>query len=287
MKDRHDFKTLPFSDPFLFGMVMHDMGICKLFLEAVLEKDVGPLRFIDEAEGLCGPIGAHSHGLGVYLAGRNGARYYIALGSTVEDTPRLHSNYNIAITRQLFQAETVYHEDVKDNWGPGLPDSLVILVNDCDVVGNGWPRYHVVRRIRGIASNGQVEQEFFDDGVQSIGLYTRYKEQADAPLPLLEFLDYFRDGDDTAPFTTPLAQAVVKRTQTIRQNKEVEEDYMTYEEKLNESYLHGAQAQFRRIVKHLSKTLPLEQMAELMGKSVKDIQTIVASPDGPDEAEAK
>lgn len=40
---RDEFKNLPLSDRFMFGEVMRNSGICKLFLEELPEFAVKPL----------------------------------------------------------------------------------------------------------------------------------------------------------------------------------------------------------------------------------------------------
>lgn len=280
MSQNHDFKSLPLSDPFMFAMAMHDEDICKLLLGYLLGNDVGPLRFIDDALGLCGPIEAHSHGLGVYLAGKDGTRYYITTGTNKEEVPKAGRYYASAITAQLMEAEK-NREDMDENWGEGIPDCYIVIVCGFDATGGGLPRYTVVQRVTGVSHSGHEISHFLDDGVRHIILNAEYTKENFQPRPILEFLDYFRNADDKAAFTTPLAQKVVEAVKKVRQSKEVEEDYMTYQMKLNDSYRRGSDAKLTFIVKRMLKTMTPEQVAEIVDESPKTIQDIMSEPDVP------
>ena len=277
MSQNHDFKSLPLSDPFMFAMAMHDEDICKLLLGHLLGNDVGPLRFIDDALGLCGPIEAHSHGLGVYLAGKDGTRYYITTGTNKEEVPKAGRYYASAITKQLMEAEK-NHEDIDENWGEGIPDCYIVIVCGFDATGGGLPRYTVLRRVIG-TSGPDRGLHFFDDGVRHIILNAEYTKENFQPLPILEFLDYFRNADDKAAFTTPLAQKVVEAVKKVRQNKEVEEDYMTYQMKLNDSYRCGSDAKLVFIVKRMLKTMSPEQVAKIVDETPETIRNLMDEPD--------
>ena len=57
------FKDLPLSDNFMFGQVMRDERVSKLFLEALLGRSIAKIEYIDKEKDLSDTLGAHESAL--------------------------------------------------------------------------------------------------------------------------------------------------------------------------------------------------------------------------------
>ena len=65
---RDEFKNLPLSDRFMFGEVMRNSGICKLFLEELLQCKIERIVFAAKEADLSDTVLGHGIRLDVFLA---------------------------------------------------------------------------------------------------------------------------------------------------------------------------------------------------------------------------
>lgn len=83
---RDEFKNLPLSDRFMFGEVMRNSGICKLFLEELLQCKIERIVFAAKEADLSDTVLGHGIRLDVFLADENNTHYDVEM----QDDSRQH-----------------------------------------------------------------------------------------------------------------------------------------------------------------------------------------------------
>ena len=260
------FKNLPLSNAFMFGEVMRDESICKLFLEELLGCKIAKLKFINKEYDLADTKYSHGIRLDVYLADANNTHYDIEMQNSVEALERRCRYYQAGINRRTLEKNAKYRD---------LPESYIIFVCNYDPYKLGYARYD---RVTYIKDTDLV----YDDGSHVIFLNTHYTEAGDTPKAITEYLDYARDNDDHAPFTTELAREAVARTQQIRRNTEKEDSFMTFtqllqetkDEAIEEGVKKGRQENLTEVVATMLEQLSVSEVAALLKKPESVIQEI-------------
>ena len=260
------FKTLPLSNAFMFGEVMRDESICKLFLEELLGCKIAKLKFISKEYDLADTKYSHGIRLDVYLADANNTHYDIEMQNSVEALERRCRYYQAGIDRRTLEKNAKYRD---------LPESYIIFVCNYDPYKLGYARYE---RVMYIKDTDLV----YDDGSHVIFLNTHYTKVGNTPKAITEYLDYARDNDDHAPFTTELAREAVARTQQIRRNTEKEDSFMTFtqllqetkDEAIEEGVKKGRQENLTEVVATMLEQLSVSEVAALLKKPESVIQEI-------------
>ena len=260
------FKNLPLSNAFMFGEVMRDESICKLFLEELLGCKIAKLKFINKEYDLADTKYSHGIRLDVYLADANNTHYDIEMQNSVEALERRCRYYQAGIDRRTLEKNAKYRD---------LPESYIIFVCNYDPYKLGYARYE---RVMYIKDTDLV----YDDGSHVIFLNTHYTKAGNTPKAITEYLDYARDNDDHAPFTTELAREAVARTQQIRRNTEKEDSFMTFtqllqetkDEAIEEGVKKGRQENLTEVVATMLEQLSVSEVAALLKKPESVIQEI-------------
>lgn len=89
------FRELPLSDKFMFGEVMRQEAVCKLFLEELLECKIATLRFSDKEVDISDAAYNHGIRLDVFLADENSTHYDIEM-----QIPMMRSKRGAGITNR-------------------------------------------------------------------------------------------------------------------------------------------------------------------------------------------
>ena len=260
------FKNLPLSNAFMFGEVMRDESICKLFLEELLGCKIAKLKFINKEYDLADTKYNHGIRLDVYLADANNTHYDIEMQNSVEALERRCRYYQAGIDQRTLEKNAKYRD---------LPESYIIFVCNYDPYKLGYARYD---RVTYIKDTDLV----YDDGSHVIFLNTHYTKAGNTPKAITEYLDYARDNDDHAPFTTELAREAVARTQQIRRNTEKEDSFMTFtqllqetkDEAIEEGVKKGRQENLTEVVATMLEQLSVSEVAALLKKPESVIQEI-------------
>ena len=262
------FKNLPLSNAFMFGEVMRDESICKLFLEELLGCKIAKLKFINKDYDLADTKYNHGIRLDVYLADANNTHYDIEMQNSVEALERRCRYYQAGINRRTLEKNAKYRD---------LPESYIIFVCNYDPYKLGYARYD---RVTYIKDTDLV----YDDGSHVIFLNTHYTEAGDTPKAITEYLDYARDNDDHAPFTTELAREAVARTQQIRRNTEKEDSFMTFTQLLQEKEdaalekgrVEGEQNTLKKNIASLLRLMDVRQVADALQLPLSTVERIAA-----------
>ena len=262
------FKNLPLSNAFMFGEVMRDESICKLFLEELLGCKIAKLKFINKEYDLADTKYSHGIRLDVYLADANNTHYDIEMQNSVEALERRCRYYQAGIDRRTLEKNAKYRD---------LPESYIIFVCNYDPYKLGYARYDRVTYIKD-------PDLVYDDGSHVIFLNTHYTKAGNTPKAITEYLDYARDNDDHAPFTTELAREAVARTQQIRRNTEKEDSFMTFTQLLQEKEdaalekgrVEGEQNTLKKNIASLLRLMDVRQVADALQLPLSTVERIAA-----------
>lgn len=115
---------LPLSDDFMFGEVMRQPEVCRLFLECLLEKEIARIEYINKQEDMSDDVSGHGIRLDVYLNDAAGTHYDIEMQKTSSrGLERRIRYYQGGIDRRCLGKGLDYTD---------LPESYVIFVCDFD-----------------------------------------------------------------------------------------------------------------------------------------------------------
>lgn len=127
------FKDLPLSDNFMFGQVMRDERVSKLFLEALLGRSIAKIEYIDKEKDLSDTLGAHGIRLDVYIQDQNQTRYNIEMQCVNQkDLERRTRYYQGGIDRNFLERGGDYVD---------LPESYIIFICNFDYFHAGLALY--------------------------------------------------------------------------------------------------------------------------------------------------
>lgn len=215
---------LPLSDDFMFGEVMRQPDVCRLFLECLLEKDIARIEYISKQEDMTDDVSGHGIRLDVYLNDAAGTHYDIEMQKISSNgLERRIRYYQSGIDRRCLGKGLDYTE---------LPESYVIFICDFDYYHAGLARYERISRING------HKDIVYDDGSHAIILNSHY-EEGNAPAPILEFLDYVRTNNDQLQPSSELVQRAKQAVHTVRNDRTKEVSYMTWAMKTRDLLRQG------------------------------------------------
>ncbi len=257
---------LPLSNDFMFGVVMSQEPIAKLFLEALLGIKIEKIIYIGVQDTIEGEYYAHGVRLDVYLKDDKGTVYNIEM--QVANDKDLE--YRIRYYQGKIDLETlrkgVHYKD--------LPGSYIVFVCNFDYFDHGLVVYERKSVIKG------CEDVSYDDGSHVFILNSKYT-QKNTDSPILEFLDYVRRDDGSAAYQSELAKSVVTAVSDVRHDKEKESIYMTYVQKIEDVKRKAMQEGMREgVINGAVSTF------KMLGKSKESAQTFLEHVHSlsPDEA---
>ena len=207
---------LPLHSDFMFGQVMRSEEICRLFLESLLDVEIGRIEFLDRQKDFTDSYEYHSIRLDVYLKDDKGTVFNVEIqADRRDDLPKRVRFYQSGIDRSELPKGADY---------ASLSESYVIFVCDFDY-------FHIGKAVGERVSFLKDTDVPYEDGSHVYFLNSRYTE-ANASKPILEFLDLIRTNDVGKPYETPLGQMAREKMQEVRNDKELEVSYMTYAQKM-------------------------------------------------------
>ena len=214
------FDTLPLRHHFMFGQVMQNPKICKLFLEALFHWEIEDIKYVHREKDLDDSFLARGVRLDIYLRDSDTV-YNVEMQSDREPSlERRVRYYQSGIDREELRKGCPFEE---------LPDSYVIFICDYDPLGQGFAKYERRAHWYGSESDGEdINNDTCDetndklitcnDGAHAILLNSRYTQRNASPA-ILEFLDYIRTNDDAADYSSTLTQAAKAEVCGIRQDE--------------------------------------------------------------------
>jgi len=213
------YHRLPLSSDFMFAEVMRQPHVCKLFLEALLQKEIARIEYISKQADLGDDPISHGIRLDVYLNDADQTRYDIEMQNIKESNLERRARYYQSGIDRRFLSPGAECED--------LPESYVIFICNFDYYQRGLAYYE---RVGGIKDCPGI---IYEDGSHAIFLNAKYQE-SNASAELIEFLDYVRTNDDAAEPRSELVREARAAVKTVRNNPNLEVSYMTYQQKMRD-----------------------------------------------------
>ena len=214
----HSFKNLPLSDDFMFCEVMRRPEICKLFLEALLGKEIARIEYISKQQDLSDSYTSHGIRLDVYLKDEANTVYCVEMQTTGGKVifKRIRY-YQGMIDRHNLQKGAHYSQ---------LPESFIIMICTKDLFDDGLAVYK-----RKVTMEG-CEDIAYEDGSHVYLLNSAYTV-GNADNAILEFLNCIRSNDtSTTAYQTTLMREVCPAINEVREDPGKEAEYMTWQTKL-------------------------------------------------------
>ncbi len=207
---------LPLHSDFMFGQVMRSEEICRLFLEALLDVEIGRIEFLDRQKDFTDSYEYHGIRLDVYLKDDKGTVFNVEIqADRKDDLPKRVRFYQSGIDRGELPKGADY---------ASLSESYIVFVCDFDY-------FHIGKAVGERVSFLKGTDVPYEDGSHVFFLNSRYTE-ANASKPILEFLDLVRTNDVEKLYETPLGQKAREKIQEVRGDKTLEVSYMTYAQKM-------------------------------------------------------
>lgn len=206
------FQNLPLSNVFMFGEVMRQEGICKLFLEALLQRPIDRVVYVSKEETISDELSWHGIRLDVYMKDEAGTMYNIEMQTVNrDDLPRRIRYYQGTMDRRALESGRDYRE---------LPDSFIIFVCSFDYFGGGLAVY---RRKTVLEDREDIP---YEDGSHVYVLNSEYQDGNAAPA-ILEYLRCIRENDVDHGYESELMRAICPAIKTIRSDERKEASYVT------------------------------------------------------------
>ena len=216
-------RELPLKNDFMFGQVMRNPDICKLFLEELLGKEIDHIEYIENQKEISDSYEHHGIRLDVYLKDEAGTVYAIEMQMTIK--------YDLEKRVRFYQGSIDRNELLKGHAYSKLSDSYVIFICDFDYFGTGLA---VNERVSTIKDTDVA----YEDGSHVIFLNSRYT-QANAGPAITEYLDYIRTNDDSGNYTTELLHKTVEKVNEVRSDDKMEVSYMMWQLKYQDAVEEG------------------------------------------------
>ena len=248
-------KELPLKNDFMFGQVMRNPEICKLFLEELLGKEIDHIEYIENQKEISDSYEHHGIRLDVYLRDDAGTVYAIEMQTT--------NKGDLELRVRFYQGSIDRNELLKGHPYRELSESFIIFICDFDYFGTGLAVNERVSHIKGTDCP-------YEDGSHVILLNSHYT-QANAGPAIMEYLDYIRTNDDSRDYTTELLHKTVEKVQEVRSDEKMEVSYMMWELKFQDAKAEGwAEGREETLLLNLKSLIkntgwPLEQAMKALG----------------------
>ena len=219
-------KELTIKDNFMFGAVMMDEENCKGLLERVLEIPIERVEVSKEKSIVYHPEYKGVR-LDVYAKDENQTRYNVEM--QVERKAALGKRcryYQSQMDMEMLLTGEEYIE---------LPNTYVIFICDFDPFGQGKYRYTFQTTCQ------ESENVDLEDGRIVVFLNTHGRNEEEVPGELVTFLQYMKEDLEGSEkeFHDPYVEQLQKFIRKVKENREMEERFMIFEEMLKEERAAG------------------------------------------------
>lgn len=225
MAETRTFQDLNLSNVFLFAAVMADEELCRKVLELILDVEISHVHISTEHSMFFRPD-SHSIRLDVYASDPAHNQYDLEMQNANKDNIPKRLRYYVGNMDLLYLKPGEAYKN--------LPTLYVIFLCDFDPMGDGLYRYtcETVCRETGKPLN---------DGVQKILLSTKGTNEHAISPKLLHFLKFLTSS--TSETAAQLEDAFVDELHNkiiqLKQDRQLEERYMLFEEMLNDKKEEG------------------------------------------------
>ena len=213
-------KDLTIRDNFMFAAVMMDAGNCKHFLEMVLGIKIERIEISYEKSIIYNPEFKGIR-LDVYVRDEKNTCYDVEMQVVKQELGKRVRYYHSQMDMELLLRGHSYEE---------LPDSFVIFICDFDPFGEKKYQYTFENRcIEDLELSVR-------DGTKSIFLSTEGKNAEEVTGELVKFLEFVKEDkcDITQDYKDTFVKQLQDSLQRVKQNREMERQYMLLEDLLKE-----------------------------------------------------
>lgn len=223
---RKKLNELTIKHNFMFGAVMCEEENCKDFLEMVLQIPIDHVEVSKEKSIIYHPEYKGVR-LDVYAKDENHTHYDIEMQALKRTAIEKRSRYY----RSHMDMELLRSGEEYDK----LPNTYVIFVCDFDPFG-GKKYCYTFENMCLEDTNLKLK-----DGCQSIFLSTYGENEGEVSPELVSFLEYVKasDVENEKNFQDPYVCRLQRSVRQVKENKEMEERYMLFQELLDDERAEG------------------------------------------------
>lgn len=224
---KKQLKNLTIKDNFMFAAVMLDEENCKGFLERALQIDHVEVSteknivYHPECKGVR---------LDVYAKDENNTRYNVEMQVSSQSSLGLRSRYyQSQMDMEMLLSGSEYAE---------LPNSYVIFICDFDPFGEKKYKYTFQMECK------ETKKVRLQDKRNIVFLSTKGRNDEEVPKELIRFLKFVEADlkESQNDFQDEYVRKLQEFVKHIKQNREMEEKYMLFEELLKDERKEGENA---------------------------------------------
>lgn len=255
-------EDLTIKDNFMFGAVMLDPENCKGLIERVLDIEVEKVEVSLEKSIVYHPEYKGVR-LDVFAKDEKNTHYNIEMQVERTPTEKRSRYYHSQMDMELLLKGTEYDE---------LPESYVIFICDYDPLGAKKYKYTINSTCK------EIPDCNYDDGCHTIILSTVGDNETEVPESLVKFLKFVRakQSESEKDYEDEYIEKLQNSVKNVKKSRTMKERYMIFEEMLRKEWNEGWNEAFiYQIKRKLEKNKSLEQIAEEMELSVREIEKLI------------
>ena len=218
---KKQLKNLTIKDNFMFAAVMLDKENCKGFLERALQIKIDHVEVCTEKNIVYHPEYKGAR-LDVYAKDENNTRYNVEMQVSSQSALGLRSRYyQSQMDMEMLLSGCEYSE---------LPNSYVIFICDFDPFGEKKYKYTFAMECT------EIKTVELQDKRNIVFLSTKGENDAEVPKELVRFLKFVKADlkESQNDFEDEYVRKIQEFVKHIKQNREMEEKYMLFEELLKD-----------------------------------------------------
>lgn len=272
---RKGVEELTLANDFIFGEVMRQPENVKPFLEAVLEKRIAEITYIEKQQDIKDGFELHGIRLDISLEDSEKTQYAVEMQTgQAYDLERRIRYYQSSLDRRTLEASDSYRN---------LKDSYVIFVCTDDYYKRGLALYKRQSVIEG------AEDIIYEDGSHAYILNAQFTVP-NISKPALEFLQYINARHNKLPFDVSGSEYLARIDQAVEDIKSDDrkvERFMTLAAKLEDIRYFALQegeekgraegerdAKIQLAKRLLQKNFPLDEVAEVCVLDLDEVKRI-------------
>lgn len=253
------FQNLDLKDAFLFAAALEDPETCRLVLELIMGRPVGPVKVQVEHSVLFSKDFRYVR-FDVYASEETSVFYDMEMQNAHKEELAKRARYHQAEMDATFLKPGQSFNE--------LPTSYVIFICTYDPFHSGLYRYTYEERC-------EETSERLGDGTCKIYLNTKGTNDADVPPELIHFLKYVETSTESYAEKSEDEKIwkLHQKVEMLKKSRRLEESYMTMEELLADREVEGkvkGKEEERRLLLKLVSMMVQDGLAEEIPKLSED-----------------
>lgn len=260
-------EELSLANDFIFGEVMRQPENVKPLLEAVLEKKIAEITYIEKQQDIKDGFELHGIRLDISLEDNEKTQYAVEMQTgSAYDLERRIRYYQSSLDRRTLEVSERYRD---------LKDSYVIFICTEDYYKRGLALYKRKSVIEG------AEDIVYEDGSHAYILNAKFTEP-NLSKPALEFLQYINAKNSKQPYDVSGSEYLTKidrAVEDIKADDRKVERFMTLAAKLEDVRIDAHRegehdAKVGMVKKLLARKQPLEDIADICSLDLDEVKKI-------------